>query len=183
MKSLQTIQTISKIAKIICKVAYVFCIVGFCFCIVGIITTAAGLPGLKLGGVEIKSFLETEADLTDGALYSYLVSGALICVGEGILAKFAVHYLERELADGTPFTLDGAKELLRLGILLICIPNVIQIAIIISQKIFVKMFTEFEPMDFDPAVSVVVGALLLAVALICRYGAESAQENKTTEND
>lgn len=46
----------------------------------------------------------------------------ILCAGEAVLAKFAEHYFKRELVDGTPFDLGGAKELRRLGILAICIP-------------------------------------------------------------
>lgn len=51
-----------------------------------------------------------------------MAAGMILCAGEAVLAKFAEHYFKRELADGTPFDLGGAKELMRLGILAICIP-------------------------------------------------------------
>ena len=54
--------------------------------------------------------------------YAAMAAGMILCAGEAVLAKFAEHYFKRELADGTPFDLGGAKELMRLGILAICIP-------------------------------------------------------------
>ena len=44
MNTLKTIQTLSKIGKILSKIVYICCVVGFCGCIVGIIS-------LGLGGV------------------------------------------------------------------------------------------------------------------------------------
>ena len=38
MKSLKTIQTLSKIGKVLSKIAFIFSIIGFCGCIVGLIS-------------------------------------------------------------------------------------------------------------------------------------------------
>ncbi|MBQ7596608.1 MAG: hypothetical protein IJU45_08090 [Clostridia bacterium] len=182
MNSLQAIQTISKVGKIISKIVYICCIVGFCLCIVGIISLAAGAPTFKLGGVTIESFLQDKADMSPGTLYASLITGAIICAGEGILAKFAEGYFKKELEDGTPFTLDGAKELMRLGILSVAVPAGIQLAANIAQKIVAKMFTDTVPPDFDAAVSITVGALVIIMSLICRYGAEQNEEKSSLNN-
>ena len=176
MKSLQIIQTISKIGKVISTIVFICCIVGFCMCIVGLVTTALGVTAVKLGGVTLQSILQNEADMTEGTLYLSLISGAILCAGQAVLAKFAAHYFERELRDGTPFTGDGAKELLRLGVLSICIPVAVQIASTIAEKIVVRLFAGVEPPDVDPAVSLTVGALVIILALVCRYGTELAAQ-------
>ena len=181
MKSLQIIQTISKIGKVISTIVFVCCIVGFCMCIVGLVTTALGMTAVKLGGVTLQSILQNEAQMTEGTLYLSLIAGAILCAGQAVLAKFAAHYFERELRDGTPFTSDGAKELLRLGVLSICIPVAVQIASMIAEKIITRLFAGVESPDMDPAVSLTVGALVIILALVCRYGAELAAQRATSD--
>ena len=175
MKSLQTIQTIVKIARVISKIVYICCIVGFCLCIVGVIGLALGAPTLKLGGVTLESLLSTNSDVSAGTLYVSAVTGAILCCGEGVLAWFAFRYFEKELADGTPFTRSGAGDLFRLGILSIGIPIAVQIVSRIVLAIFTQRFADVVPPDTDPAVSVSVGVLVLLIALLCKYGAENAE--------
>ncbi len=40
MKTLNTIQKLSKIGKVLSRSAFIFCIIGFCGCIVGILSMA-----------------------------------------------------------------------------------------------------------------------------------------------
>ena len=118
MKTLNIIQKLSKIGKVLCKIMFIFCIIGFCGCIVGIFSMALGAETLKFGGVTLESILNTEAEVTIGTVYAAMAAGMILCAGEAVLAKFAEHYFKRELADGTPFTFAGAKEMQRLGILI-----------------------------------------------------------------
>ena len=75
------------------------------------------LPGGNISEIDTP---EVEAYLQALMEREILIAG--ICAGEAVLSKFAEHYFKRELADGTPFNLGGAKELMRLGIFTICIP-------------------------------------------------------------
>lgn len=181
MKTLQTIQTIDKVARIISKIVFVCCIVGFCLCIVGIVSLAISAPMIKFGGVTLESILQNKANLNEGTLYASMAAGAILCAGEAVLAKFTVHYTERELRDGTPFTFDGAKELLRLGILSICIPLGTQGVAQAVHAILGKVFTDVGPLDLEPAASVGVGILVLILALICKYGAEMCTEKTSAD--
>ena len=38
MNTLKTIQTLSKIGRILSKIVYICCVVGFCGCIIGIVS-------------------------------------------------------------------------------------------------------------------------------------------------
>lgn len=172
MKTLQTIQTISTVGRIVSKVISVFCIVGFCLCIVGIVSLAIGAPTLMIGDVTLETFLLNEKETSVGTLYATMATCAIGCIGAAVLAKFAVHYFERELADGTPFTVGGAKELFRLGILTICIPIGTQILAQIVEAILTKVMTDVEPPELELGGAVAIGAMLLVLALVCRLGAE-----------
>ena len=177
MKTLQTIQTISKIAKIVSKVISVCCIVGLCMCIVGIVCLAIGAPTFMIGDVTLETFLLNEKDTSMGSLYATMATCAIGCISSAILARFAVRYFDRELEDGTPFTLDGAKELFRLGILTICIPIGTQILAQITQALLIELMTDVKPPELELGGAVSIGAMLLVLALVCRYGAELSAEN------
>lgn len=184
MQSLKTVQVLFKIAKVISQIVYICCIVGFCLCVVGVISLALGAPVLKLGGVTIESFLADHTGLSNGTLYASLAAGAIVCVGMGVTAKFAVRYFTREQADGTPFTVDGARELQRLGILSICLPLGANILAQIVHAALERVLPDVGPLDMDFVGSVSLGVMLIVTAQICKYGAalleekaEPAQEN------
>ena len=172
MKTLNIIQRLSMIGKILSKIMFIFCIIGFCGCIVGILSMSLGAPTLKIGGVTLESILNTEADVTVGTVYAAMAAGMILCAGEAVLAKFAEHYFKRELADGTPFDLGGAKELMRLGILAICIPIGTQIIAEIVYAVMEQTLRGVAPLQLDHSGSVALGVMFIVMSLGCRYGAE-----------
>lgn len=172
MNTLTTIQKLSKIGKILSKIVFIFCIIGFCGCIVGILSMAPGTEALKFGGVTLESILNTKAEVTVGTVYAAMAAGMIPCAGEAVLAKFAERYFKRELADGTPFTLGGAKEMQRLGILTICIPLGTQIIAEIVYAVPEQAVRGVAPMSLSNDASVTLGVMFLVMSLICRYGAE-----------
>ena len=181
MKTLNTIQTLSKISKIISKIIIICSIVGLCCCIVGIISLAFSMESFKLGGVTFESILQDKANLSEGMLYAEMAQGIVYCIGTIILAKFAENYFKRELNEGTPFTFNGAKELMRLGILSICIPIGEQIISSIVYTVLTKVLTNVAPTKFQVVDSVSVGIALIVISLLCRYGAELKSIKTTKE--
>ena len=173
MKTLNIIQKLSKIGKVLSKIMFIFCVIGFCGCIVGILSMVLGVPTLKIGGVTLESILNTEAEVTVGTVYAAMAAGMILCAGEAVLAKFAEHYFKHELADGTPFTLAGAKEMQRLGILTICLPIGTQIVAEIIYAVMEQTMQGVAPLRLDSAGSVALGVMFIVPSLICRYGAES----------
>ncbi len=182
METLNIIQKLSKIGKVLSKIMFIFCIIGFCGCIVGILSMALGAPTLKIGGVTLESILNTEADVTVGTVYAAMAAGMILCAGEAVLAKFAEYYFKHELADGTPFTLAGAKEMQRLGILTICLPIGTQIVAEIVYAVMEQTMQGVAPLRLDSAGSVALGVMFIVLSLICRYGADIYEESKATRN-
>lgn len=178
MKTLNIIQKLSKTGKVLSKIMFIFCIIGFCGCIVGILSMALGAPTLKIGGVTLESILNTEADVTVGTVYTAMAAGMILCAGEAVLAKFAEHYFKRELADGTPFTFAGAKEMQRLGILTICLPIGTQIIAEIVHAVMEQTLHGVAPFQFDHSSPVVLGVMFIVMSLGCRYGAELHEEKE-----
>ena len=172
MKTLNNIQKLSKIGKVLSRIVFIFCIIGFCGCIVGILSMSLGAPTLKIGGVTLESILNTEADVTVGTVYAAMAAGMILCAGKAVLAKFAEHYFKRELADGTPFSFAGAKEMQRLGILTICLPIGTQIIAEIVHAVMEQTMQGVTPLQLDNTGSVTLGIMFIVMSLICRYGAE-----------
>ena len=178
MKTLKTIQTLAKIGKILSCIAFIFACIGFGGSVVGALSAAFGGGfAIKLGGVTIY-------DLFGGARYSELegVCAALlgwmiVCAGEAVVAKFAELYFKRELAAGTPFTLSGAKELTRLGILTLAVPTGCAVLAAVVSGIAASFLRAGEAMDvhFGGGASIALGVMFLAAALLCRLGAEQTQ--------
>ena len=182
MKTLNIIQKLCKIGKVLSKIMFIFCIIGFCGCIIGILSMALGAPTLKIGGVTLEGILNTKAEVTIGTVYAAMAAGMILCAGEAVLAKFAEHYFKRELADGTPFNLEGAKEMQRLGILTICIPIGAQIIAEIVYAVMEQTIQNVAPLRLDSAGSVALGVMFIVMSLICRYVADMYEESKTTRN-
>ena len=172
MKTLNIIQKLSKIGKVLSRIVFIFCIIGFCGCIVGILSMVLGAPTLKIGGVTLKSILSIEAGVTTGTAYAAMAAGMILCAGKAVLAKFAEHYFKRELADGTPFDLGGAKELMRLGILAICIPIGAQMIAEIVYAVMEQTLHGVAPFQIGHSTCVELGVMFIVMSLVCRYGAE-----------
>lgn len=176
MNTLNVIQKLSKIGKVLSRIIFIFCIIGFCGCVVGILSMALGAPTLKIGGVTLESILSMEAGATTGTAYSAMAAGMILCAGEAVLAKFAEHSFGCELADGTPFTFAGAKEMQRLGILTLCLPIGTQIVAEIVHAVMEQTMQGVAPMQLDNGGSVALGIMFIVLSLICRYGAELHEE-------
>lgn len=109
----------------------------------------------------------------------------ILCAGEAVLAKFAEVYFKNELRAETPFTLAGAKELLRLGILTLAIPTGCAVAGSIIEGIiagFMKVEQAAMDMYFDNEASIVLGMMFILGSLLCRYGAELMDGTKIRES-
>lgn len=106
MRSLETIQTLTKIGKILSKIAFVFSVVGFCGCILGMLSLSFGNGGLvKIGGVTLHSLISENLGYNLRSVTAALSGWLIVCAGEAVLAKFAEICFKNELMVGTPFTL------------------------------------------------------------------------------
>lgn len=182
MKSLKTIQTLSKMGKVFSKIAFIFAIIGFCGCIAGLFSLNLGSGSLiQMGGITIHGLIDNSVGYNVKSIGAALSGWLVVCAGEAVLAKFASVYFGNELKAGTPFTFDGAKELLRLGILTIAIPIGCAVVGSITEGIvgsFMKVTKDYAAdLYFDNEGSVALGIIFIIIALLCRYGAELA-ENK-----
>lgn len=172
MKTLHTIQTLSKIGKVFSKIVSICCIVGFCGCAVGMIAMLVGAETIQLGGITLHGILEAEAGISVGTIWAAIVVGMILCVGEFFVSRMAYRYFDNELKAGTPFTVEGAKELLHLGISTIWIPLVSMILAQVAQGTFSQFMKDVEKLSLEDFDSVAMGVVFLIVSLLCRHGAE-----------
>lgn len=178
MKTLPIIQTLCKIGKIISKIVYICGIIGLCGCGVGILALLIGDEYIKIGGVPLKSILQTQAGISLGTVWSAIFAGMILCAGEAVVAKLACNYFGHELKAGTPFTAEGAKELLLLGVHTIWIPTVAAVLAQVAHKIISVLWGNVEPMALESGDSAALGVMFIVVSLLCRYGAELKEEKK-----
>ncbi len=180
MKSLNTIQKLSKIGKILSKIAFVFAVIGFCGCVAGLLSLNLGNGSLiKIGGVTLHGLIDNSMGYNIKSVSALLSGWLVVCAGEAVLAKFAELYFKNELKAGTPFTIDGAKEILRLGILTLAIPTGCAVVGEIVTGIvgsFIHAGKEIATdLYFDNESSIVLGVMFIIMSLLCRYGAELAE--------
>lgn len=178
MKTLKTIQTLAKLGRVLSKIVFVCCVVGFCGCVIGITSVAAGAHVFIAMGTSLEDLLINEAGMTTGTIYASMAVGIVLCAGEAVLAAFAEHYFRRETQDGTPFTTDGANEMLRLGVLAIALPLAAQMLAEVVHLIIRTTMADVAPLNYDSYGSVGMGVMFILAALICRYGAERTNNDE-----
>ena len=176
MKTLKTLQTLSKIGRVLSTIVFVFCIVGAIGCAIGIVGLAF-IPeeGFKLGDMTIKGLVE-KGELSVSTCYAAMAMGIIACVCEAVLAKFAERYFKNGLAAGTPFTFDGAKELMRLGVLAICIPVGASILCGICYGIFTIAMKDVGEIVAHGGGSIGLGVMMIVGSLLCKHGAEVSEK-------
>ncbi|MBQ4423768.1 MAG: hypothetical protein II872_05565 [Clostridia bacterium] len=181
MKTLKTLQTLAKVGKILSTIVYVVCIVGGCLCAAGIISLLVIPEGFRIGGVTIAALIFEKAGWSMTTCYAAAAIGIVFCAGEAVLAKFAERYFKNELAAGTPFTFDGAKELMRLGVLAICISVGTAIVVGIVYGVFRLAAEDMNKLDLYHGGSAGIGVMMIVGSLLCRHGAEVSEKTEERE--
>lgn len=188
MKSLQTLQTLARIGRVLSKIVFIFCIVGAVLCVVGAgLFAAFGDQIFEYGAVSIQGLIDSEG--APAAVVYYMTGIAFVtCVLEAILSKKAERYFVHELAAGTPFTMEGARELQSVGILSMVFPVVLAIVSSIGLMMIDHVFTESAKGDMSMSFEIGgfgLGIGLIIVAVIFRYGASilQAQREQSPEID
>lgn len=182
--TLKTIQIISKIAKIISKIGFIFCVVGASLSFCGIVAASFGTEDIiHIGNVTIKGIFENNSGMSINNIYAGMVVACVMCVIGAILCKFSELYFKHELADGTPFTLKGAMEIRRLGILNIALSLGGVMLTSIIHGIMSHFMSDIEALNLDTASTVDIGIIFIIMSLIFKYGAELISEKNQEKKD
>lgn len=179
MKTLKTLQSLSGLGRVLSKIAFVFSVIGACGCIAGIISLSfAESELIKLGGVTLHGLISEHIGADVKSIIAALSAGIIACAGEAVVAKFAELYFKNEQGAGTPLTLAGAAELMRLGILAIAVPVVCAAAGSIVRGIVAAIISAEKVADisiFGDSGNFALGMMFIVASLLCRYGAELAE--------
>lgn len=181
MKSLSTVQSLAKAAKIISTILFVCAIVGLCLSAAAFVSLLFGFEAFKIGDTTIEGLIPETASMSDGNLYALLSQSMVACIIVIVLTAFAKHYLKRELADGTPFTFGGAKELLRLGVLGTVLPLAADMVMTLLSTVLEKKLPGFAAEGIHAPAWAVVGVALIVMSCLCKYGAELRSEQAQAE--
>ena len=183
MKTLNTIQVISKIARILCKIVFVCCIVGAALCAVGIITLACLPEEFTIGELTVHQLAVKHLNVSLNTCYAAMAAAIIICAAQAVLSRLAERYFANELKAGTPFTFDGAKELIRLGKIMICVSIGAGIIAGIIYGIMKAVMQDVADPKLSGVGSIGLGITFIIVGLICRHGAEVSETNAPPAND
>ncbi len=177
-KSLSILQTIAKVAKIVCKVIFILCIVGAVGSLVGLVVLSIFGPLFVGGGGH--QFMD-KAELMSGIFGC--VTGLIVCAGEAIHAYHGERYFTHELEAGTPFTQEGAKEIFRLGILSLIVSAAASVLSGIVFGIFLIFYPEMSDIYMTMSWSLGTGLALLLLSVIFRYGAELRDQHSEPKTE
>lgn len=179
-KSLKTVQTVCKVCKIFAEIAFVMLVVTAALCAFAAIGIGAGsIDVFKIGSVSIIGEAMQQSAVTPEMMLAVLVSVAIVSAAEAVVAKFVNVYFKHELKAGTPFTFEGAKEMLRLGIIAIAVPLG---ASIVSAIVYAVMTVgSGTGNEFENDVALGIGIVFLMLSPLLKYGAELNEKAKQAE--
>ncbi len=169
MKSLKTVQTISKVLSILATIAFVFTIIGAAGSLIG----GFSLFFAQFLGQDIVDMIVAETHAPNiSKLAIALIAESFFLAGVAVALGFTCRYLKNELKDGTPFTYRGSRELLYTGIISIAVPA----GTLLISSVITAIFGVPEDLitnNYD----ITSGVLMILISFIFTYGADiSAQK-------
>lgn len=172
-KTLNTIQVLMKIGRILSKIAFIACIVGASLALVGLLSVAVGQKEiLKLGGVSVYLLAFGDAGVSTGTMYAATSLAFIFCLCEVFMAAAANSYFKLELAAGTPFTLEVASKMHRVGAAIVLLSIGCLVLAQISYTIINGNFSDVADMHVEGYTSIGVGFAFIVCSLLCKLGAE-----------
>lgn len=170
-KSLKTVQSVCKVCKVLAEIAFVLLIVGAVLMLACGIFIGAGKMDALLdsGGLVLDDMLQLSG-VTQEYVTAVFICMTIIIVAEAVVAKFINVYFKHELKAGTPFTFEGAKEMLRLGIITIAVPAG---ASLVATIVFGIMAAGSGlDSEFNFEISLGMGLVFLALSPLLKHGTE-----------
>ncbi len=177
MKSLKAIQVLAKIGKVLSIIVRVCCMIGGISCVVcaGLLAVygekAISIAKDNANQIDDEQARQIIEQLTNPMMIVIIAIAAAFCFAGAVVAGFAQNYFKHEIEDGTPFTMRGAKELMRLGIIYIAVNLGVSIVAGTVFAIFSKSIEDADKYQFQ-GMSIGLGITFIIVSVILRYGAE-----------
>ena len=177
--AITTIQKLAKAGKIISRIIFILSIVATCLIVFALVFyLVIGDRSLIVNGLPLEGLIlqETGQMIPRPILITALCLAAFACIAEVILSQMAASYFRRELADGTPFTFRGARELKRLGLWAIFLPLGVGLISAVILSVVAAQTTGIDSVNVRFSIessSIGTGIFLLVVSVFCRHGAET----------
>ncbi|MBO5525509.1 MAG: hypothetical protein J5993_02035 [Clostridia bacterium] len=176
-KSLKTIQTVFKVVKVISIIVLICSIIGAVGCAIGIVTLSS-LGSLAIDGKTLEELIVERSGENMGTMIANMTEGVILCAAEAVLAAFAKKYCVAELNAGTPFTFEGAKQLRDLSLLVIFVSLGAAVVAAIAYAVVSLLYSDVGQTDFEVAINLGTGLMLLFLSVVFKHGAEVAEKNK-----
>lgn len=176
MKSLKTVQAIARVLRILVKIGLIFTIIGAAGALIG----GIALLSTPYLGRELTGMIVSGVEAGDPTMLGIaLVGESVYLAGVAVAMGFTCRYFKNELADGTPFTHRGAKELLRAGILNLAVP--LGALCLCSAITAIAQIPETLLSNEYEAVS---GTVMILLSFVLHYGAdlESLRQGSSPAN-
>ena len=175
---MKTLGTIQKTFRVFMNLAKAVAILSFVMAGLVLLVAGCGMVwrnGGRVIGLQMEDMLSmTGAVGVDQMIGLTLVDGVFALTG-GVLSWMAHLYLKHEQAGGTPFTMDGANRLKRLGIRMIVLPLVAEIVAEVVAEVVHACFRMSRQGAWCDGY-VLLGIVLILTSLVLRYGAELEQK-------
>lgn len=164
MKSLEVIQKIVKVLRILAKIAYIFCIIGAVASAIGTVSLFAIDENSEIWKKALEAIQPDTIDLA--AVRCTCLTGVFVCAAGAVLSWFSKRLFEDELAAGTPFDGHICKDVLKVGIIYLAVS-------VVSGIILAIIYACFN-LDADGSVfpGFTTGIVYIICWLLCRYGAD-----------
>lgn len=176
-RSLNTILTLTKVAKVLSIIVLVLCVVAAISSLVTFAFASQFIGSVlpeswqnafeQLDPTTLNALNATGGPLDPENMTGWLskaaISFAINCTGGAVVAFLAYRYFKNVLAAETPFTFKGADELKNLGIVVLAVALGVSFigSIITGGKLSISLGGSFAP-----------GIAFLVVSVIFRHGAE-----------
>ena len=164
MKSLEIIQKIVKVLRILAKIAYIFCIIGAVASAIGTASLFAIDENSEIWKKALEAIQPDTIDLA--AVRCTCLTGVFVCAAGAVLSWFSKRLFENELAAGTPFDRHICKDVLKVGIIYLAVS-------VVSGIILAIIYACFN-LDADGSgfSGFTTGIVYIICWLLCRYGAD-----------
>lgn len=164
MKSLEVIQKIVKVLRILAKIAYIFCIIGAVASAIGAASLFAIDENSEIWKKALEAIYPDTIDLA--AVRCTCLTGVFGCAAGAVLSWFSKRLFEDELAAGTPFDRHICKDVLKVGI--------IYLAVSVGSGIIIAIIYACFNLDADGSgfSGFTTGIVYIICWLLCRYGAD-----------
>ena len=173
MKSLQRVQTATKIFRVLAKIGFVCSIVGAACCVIGAIFCGIGYFSETLRDIIVQNAESYDAK----EAVSACICAAVSC-GFGIAVSYLnLRFFSAVQAEGTPFTKPLVASLRKLGVQIIVL-SVAQSIVLAVITALMKTHSEYSGGE-----AIAWGIACLLVSLLTDYGADLLNRKEQPSNE